>query len=160
MDGAKGATAQAPANTARVEVGRLLEVVADAGYRVPAEVDEVFTAIDAQVASLVSRGVPYITVADWRRCPIMPPAAAARLKDLMAERNARVLCSAGLVSTQSAAAVLQFARVTREAGLEDRRVFEDPNDVARWLSAILTTAESERLAKFLGIGPPSSGSSR
>jgi hypothetical protein len=140
-----------PANTARVEVGRLLEVAADGGYRTPADVDEVFAAIDAQVTSLVARGVKYIRVADWRRCPIMSPIAAGRLKDLMADRNGRVLRAAGLVSSQSPAAVLQFARLTREAGLADRKTFDDPRDLAWWLEDILTPAESQRLEQFLAL---------
>jgi hypothetical protein len=140
-----------PANTARVHVGRLVEVVADAGYRTPEEVDEVFASIDAHVTSMVARGLRCITIADWRRCPIMSPAAAARLKDLMAERNGRVLRAAGLVSNQSPAAVLQFSRLTREAGLHDRKTFQDPKELARWLADILTPLEAERLDRFLGV---------
>jgi len=141
------------ANTAQMHVGRLLEIAADAGYRTPADVDRLFASLDAQVASLVARGGSYVTVADLRYCPLMSPMAAEQLKTQMASRNSRVLRSAGLVSHESPAAVLQFARVTREAGLKDRKVFEDPVELLRWLEDILTGDEASRLCTFLGIDP-------
>jgi hypothetical protein len=151
MNGARDIAAAA--NTARVEAGRLVEIAADAGYRAPEDVDAIFVTIDTEAGRLLARGLKCIVVADWRRCPLMSPEAAARLKDLMAQRNARILRSAGLVSSQSPAAVLQFARVTREAGLPDRKTFDDPRELARWLADVTTPAEAARLDRFLGVAP-------
>src|SRR5262249_44679903 len=65
-------------NPAAIVVGRLLEIRADAGYRTTADVDELFDKADAEVAKLPSHQ-RLVTVADWRRCPVMASQASDRI---------------------------------------------------------------------------------
>jgi hypothetical protein len=135
-------------NTARLVVGRLLEIRADAGYRTPADVDTLFDTIERTVGRLTTGG-QHITVVDWRRCPVMAPEAAARIAVRMASANGRTERSAALASSDAPVAVLQFLRVIREAGLPDRKLFSDEVELRRWLEEVLTPAEAARLRQFL-----------
>jgi hypothetical protein len=135
-------------NTAVVRTGRLLEVRADAGYRNAAEVDSLFDEIDRQLAKLPP-DVRHVTVADWRRCPLMAPEAAQRIGQRIANTNAHTERSAALANSESPVAVLQFVRLIRDAGLPDRKLFFDRNELVDWLSDVLTDAEIQRLKDFL-----------
>jgi hypothetical protein len=135
-------------NTARLSVGRLLEIRADAGYRTAAEVDLFFDELEREVARL-PQDQQHVTVVDWRRCPVMAPAAAERIATRIAAMNARTERSAALASADAPVAVLQFLRVIREAGLSDRRLFFDAPTMRQWLDEVLTPAEAGRLSAFV-----------
>jgi hypothetical protein len=135
-------------NRAAIRVGRLLEVLIDGGYRTVSDVDVVFDAIDAEVARLAP-SQRIVTVADWRRCPVMSPEAAQRVVQRIVLLNPRTERSTALVSPDAPVAVLQFLRVIRESRLPDRKLFLDPEELADWLQEILTPAETVRLREFL-----------
>jgi hypothetical protein len=136
-------------NTAKIHIGRLLEIRADAGYCSETDVDDLFDAIAIEVrAARISKAV---AVVDWRKCPIMSPAAAARMTERMSANNARTERSAALVLPDAPVAVLQFVRVIREAGLPERRLFFAAAPLVDWLGDVLTIEESTRLHRFVGI---------
>src|SRR3712207_4133756 len=74
-------------NVAAIRVGRLLEIRAEAGYRTAAEVDAVFDTIDREVRKV--RTPRYVTVVDWRGCPVMSPEAVERIAQRIALTNTR-----------------------------------------------------------------------
>lgn len=137
-------------NTAKVNVGRLLEVRVAAGFRTAADVDAHFANIDRQLAT-IRPGQQHVTVADWRACPVMSPEAAQRLAHHIARTNARTERSAALAVQTAPVTVLQFMRVIREAGLPDRKLFSDEEELIGWLGEVLTREERQRLREFLGV---------
>jgi hypothetical protein len=138
-------------NTARLSVGRLLEVRADAGYRSAGDVDALFDTIDRELATLPP-DTPHVAVVDWRRCPLMSPEAAQRIAVRIAAVNARTERSAALATKDASVAVLQFLRVIREAGLPDRKLFFDQAELIDWLREVLSPTETQRLRAFLSEG--------
>jgi hypothetical protein len=143
-------------NTAKVSVGRLLEVRVAKGLRSIADVDALFESIDRELEA-VPPGQRHITVADWRLCPIMSPEAAQRFAASIANYNPRTIRSAALASQDAPVAVLQFVRVIREAGLPDRKLFFDEAELSDWLREVLTDHEHRRLREFLVDGRPPNG---
>jgi hypothetical protein len=144
-------------NTAAIHVGRLLEIRAEEGYRTSADVDRVFDMIDREVSKL-AKTERYVTVVDWRRCPVMSPEASGRLAQRIVLINGRTQRSAALANHDSPSAVLQFLRVIREAGLPDRKLFLGAKELVDWLAGDLTEGEFARLAVFLHEGTVSQGS--
>ena len=138
-------------NTARVSVGRLLEIRADAGYRTAAEVDALFDMRDQQLKRLPP-DTQHVTVVDWRRCPLMSPEAAQRIAFRIGGTNGRTERSAALASQDAPVAVLQFLRVIREANHPDRKLFYDQAELVAWLSELLLPSETQRLRAFLSEG--------
>jgi hypothetical protein len=138
-----------PSNTARVRVGRLLEIRADAGYRTAADVDTLFDMLESELAKVQPPGERHVAVVDWRRCPVMSPEAAERIGARIAGMNARTERSAALARSDAPVAVLQFLRVIRAAGLSDRKLFFNEVELVEWLKDILTPAENQRLSEFL-----------
>lgn len=138
-------------NTARLSVGRLLEIRAEAGYRCAADVDALFDMIDQQLKT-VPPETRHVTVVDWRRCPLMSPDAAQRIAARMSRNNARTERSAALASQDAPVAILQFLRVIREANLPDRKLFFDQAELVNWLGDVLSPSETQRLRVFLNEG--------
>ncbi|HTU60134.1 MAG TPA: hypothetical protein VMF89_16895 [Polyangiales bacterium] len=97
-------------------------------------------------------GQRIVTVADWRRWPIMDERAAERFAQRMSGNNPRVARSAALVSAESPIANLQFARLIRESNLDDRRMFTSAAALMTWLAEVLTPQEQARLRVFLSEG--------
>ena len=141
-------------NHCAVNVGRLVEIRADAGYRTPEDVDAIFAQIGRELAK-VPASKRVVVVTDWRRCPIMSDAASERMLSMITRSNPRVERSAGLVSPDSPLAVLQFMRLVRESKHPDRRLFQAALDACEWLAPVLTEAEQARLHAFLElpVGP-------
>jgi hypothetical protein len=135
-------------NTAAISVGRLMEVRVDAGYRTPANVDELFNAIDDALVRLPPTW-KIVTIADWRLIPVMSPQAAERLQERMALLNPRTIRSAALIDRTAPTAVLQFMRVVRAANSSDRKIFDDLEALVSFLQEVLTDEESLRLRDFL-----------
>jgi hypothetical protein len=146
-----------PVNSAAVVVGRLLEVRLDAGYRSIHDVEAVRRAIHREVSKLPIN-VRIVTVADWRRCPVMSEDATQRLVEQLRANNPRIERSAALSSKQSAIAELQFQRLCRESDHPERRLFHEPQAVISWLSEVLTEPELVRLRAFLA--EPEAGSAK
>src|SRR5262245_26779067 len=140
-----------PSNTAKISVGRLLEIRADAGYRTRADVDALFDVLEKEVAKL-PRGERHVTVVDWRRCPVMAPEAAERIAARISDTNQSTLRSAALARPDAPVAVLQFLRVIREAGFPDRKLFFNEAELVDWLKQVLSPAETRRLRDFLEEG--------
>ncbi|HEX4338364.1 MAG TPA: hypothetical protein VH062_20805 [Polyangiaceae bacterium] len=135
-------------NTAAIRVGRLLEVRAAHGYRSREDVDLLFNQLEQEVARLAP-GVRYVTVVDWRLCPVMSPDAAKRIVERMANLNARTERSATIAANDSPTAVLQFVRVIRDSGHPDRKLFFEKDELFGWLAELLDPPETERLRQFL-----------
>ncbi|MGH7440827.1 MAG: hypothetical protein ACRENE_34535 [Polyangiaceae bacterium] len=125
------------------------------GYRTPPDVDALFDAVEREVGKS-AKSHRLVTVVDWRRCPVMSPAAAARIADRIVLNNGRTERSAALARSNSPVAVLQFLRVIREAGLADRKLYFAAGKLVEWLSAVLTGAECRRLKEFVAEAPPCS----
>ena len=140
-------------NTASLTVGRLLEVRANAGYRTPADVDAIFSAIEGEAAKLPP-DAQHVTVVDWRRCPLMSPDAAAHMLKKIASVNSSTERSAALARDDAPIAVLQFVRLIRDANLPDRKLFVHPDELYTWLSQVLTAPEQARLKAFLSEDEP------
>jgi hypothetical protein len=136
------------ANEAKIRVGCLLEIRAEAGYSNAADVDTFFDRIEAAIAKLPPPR-KHVTVVDWRRCPLMAPAAAERMGQRIASMNAHTVRSAAIASHDAPSAVLQFVRLIREARLPDRKLFFEADEMVEWLSEVLTRAEAERLRAFV-----------
>ncbi|HVZ34469.1 MAG TPA: hypothetical protein VG963_18700 [Polyangiaceae bacterium] len=135
-------------NTAAIHVGRLLEVRADAGYRTVSEVDQLFELIQAELDKF-PRIQRYITVVDWRRCPLMESRASERIVQRIVAQNPRTERSAALASRDSPVAVLQFMRLIRETQHPERRMFFEPDELSAWLREVLIDEEYARLQAFL-----------
>jgi hypothetical protein len=135
-------------NSAVVRVGRLLEVRAEAGYRNVSDVDTMFDSLDLELAK-VPRSRKIVTVADWRRCPVMEGKASERLLQRIMVLNPRTERSATIATATAPVAIMQFMRLIRESRLEDRKIFLDPQDLIRWLDEVLDPAEQQRLRVFL-----------
>jgi len=139
-------------NSAKIQVGRLLEIRADAGYRTPLDVDALFAQI-AQATARLAADRLHVTIVDWRNCPIMSPEAAERMGFHMRARNAHTERSAALARSNAPLQVLQFLRVIRDAGLPDRRLFFEEAELIDWLGEVLSPPEGQRLREFLAEAP-------
>jgi hypothetical protein len=139
-----------PTNTARIRVGRLLEVDVRRGYHTVSDVDALFDQLDREVARL-EPSQHIVTCADWRHCTVMAPDTSARLVKRLGLINARTERSAAVVRRDSPTAVMQFARLIREANFPDRRVFYSAHEAINWLGQLLNSEESARLRRFLEI---------
>jgi hypothetical protein len=137
-------------NTAEIRVGRLVEVRVDAGYRSAADVHALFAAIKATLAGRPEKR--FVTVVDWRRCPVMSSEAAQCALEEMTRSNPRVERSAALTSPHSPTAVLQFLRLVRESNNDDRQLFRDPDALVAWLAEVLLPEEAARARQFLEVG--------
>jgi hypothetical protein len=136
------------ANTARIQVGRLLEVRVAAGYRSVGDVAAVFQQVGQEVAKLPP-GTKHVTVVDWRHCPVMAPEAADFLTARMVGVNPATERSAAIARQDAPVGILQFLRVIRDAGFADRRLFFSEDELCSWLADVLSPAESARLRAFL-----------
>jgi hypothetical protein len=122
-------------NTASIRVGSLLEIRADAGYRMVAAVDSTFDEIERQVSGLPAPH-RHSKVIDWRRCPLMAPAVAEQMALRLACTNGTTVRSAVLMRPNMSLNVLQYTRLTRDAGLHDRRVFFEMTERTTWLGVL------------------------
>jgi hypothetical protein len=136
------------ANTARIHVGRLLEVRVAAGYRSVADVTAVFQQVALEVAKLPP-GSKHVTIVDWRHCPLMAPEAADFLTVRMAGVNPATERSAAIARQDAPVSILQFLRVIRDADFSDRRLFFSEDELCSWLDEVLSPAEGARLRAFL-----------
>jgi hypothetical protein len=137
-------------NTARIRVGRLLEVDVKAGYRTVSDVDALFDQLDREVARLPP-SQRIVTCADWRYCTVMAPDTSTRLGKRLEGINSRTERSVAVVRPDSPTAVMQFARLIREAHFPDRKVFFNAQGAIDWLAEVLTSEETARLRRFLNV---------
>lgn len=135
-------------NRCAVNVGRLVEIRADQGYRTTEDVDAIFAQL-ARETSKLPVGKRLVVLTDWRRCPIMSDAASERMLSMLTLGNVKVERSAALVSRDAPLAELQFMRLIRESKHPDRRLFHAGAELAQWLRPCLSDAESARLHAFL-----------
>ncbi len=135
-------------NWAAIHTGRLLEIRVNRGFQRVADVDELFESIGAAMATLAP-DQRAVTVVDWRNCPLMASDAAERALARMSANNPRVQRSGAIASHGSEVAVLQFLRLVRRSGHQERRLFFETDALFAWLSEVLTEQEIRRLAQFL-----------
>lgn len=134
-------------------MGRLVEVRAESGYRNAADVAAIFAEIGQQIARL-PESQKIVFVIDWRRCPIMSSEAAELMLPAITSTNPRVERSATIVSKKSPTAVMQFLRLVRESDNPDRRLFNEIDELERWLREVLSPEEAKRLHDFLEYREP------
>jgi hypothetical protein len=135
-------------NTVVINVGRLLEVRIGAGYGGVTEVAELFADMARQIHR-VPDSVRVVAATDWRACRLMSSDTADAIVANLVRNNVRIERSAGLASSDSPSAFLQFSRVIREGGNPERRLFTDPRSMISWLGEVLTADERRRLTEFL-----------
>lgn len=138
-------------NTAAIRVGRLIEVRVVRGYDTRADVDELCAQIVAEVGKRPPTTV-FVTVADWRSCPLMSEEAGDYLVRWMIKGNPRVQRSAALFSGVAPSAMSQFLRLVRRSRHPERRAFVDDGELRSWLGERLSEEERARLADFLREG--------
>ena len=134
-------------------VGRLVEIRADSGYRTAEDVDAIFAQIGRETAKLPLE-LRAVVVTDWRRCPVMSADASARIVPMITRTNPRTERSGAIVSRDSPIAVLQFTRIIIESKNPDRRLFYEPDKLTEWLGEVLNPAENARLRAFLNYEEP------
>jgi hypothetical protein len=125
-------------------VGRLVEV------RIVAPLStEDLTQFPLQFTSAAGQE-QVVACADMRGLNLLGPGMSEEFGQNLRQGNSIVLRSALLVPKSAAAVKLQMNRMTREAGVAIRRVFDDPLPLCQWMSEVLTAEEATRLASFLG----------
>jgi hypothetical protein len=129
--------------------GRLLEIRVATGQHGVAEVNDM---IQENVAHL-PRDAKILIAADWSAVELMPPEGAARVRKMFEAVNTRVIRSAILTLPENPLKNLQVIRLIREAENPNRRHFTSAPALHTWLSELLTTEESQRLAQFLEMAP-------
>lgn len=137
-------------NTCEFRVGRLMEIRVARGYRAVEDVDEMIAMMIERVGKLPP-DQKYVIAADWRHVTVMSPETAARARAMLSKSNARALRSSILTHSDQSLTNLQVQRLVREAENEHRRHFVSAREQHAWLSEVLTTEESARLAEFLGL---------
>jgi hypothetical protein len=142
------------ANTCEINVGRLMEIRVDDGYRSVRDVDRMISMMRAHMSEM-SPGDKYVIAADWRNVRMMAPDTAVRAREMLARSNPRVIRSAILSSPDQSLTNLQVVRLIREAENAGRRHFTSSDEQYRWLAEVLTEAERARLAEFLSVSPGS-----
>jgi hypothetical protein len=127
-----------------------MEIRVGRGYR---SVEDVEAMIKMMVQTAAQWGPSelYVIAADWRAVSVMTQPTATSARGMLARSNARVLRSSILTLPAHSTANLQVRRLLREADNENRKHFVDAREQHRWLSEVLTSAESERLSSFLGL---------
>lgn len=137
-------------NTCEINVGRLMEIRAAAGYRSVDDVDHMIAMMGALTRSL-KPGVKYVIAADWRAVSVMSPETALRAREMLALSNPRVIRSSILTLPNQGTAKLQVVRLVREAESASRRHFADPREQCTWLAQVLAPEEQARARHFLGL---------
>lgn len=137
-------------NTCAFNVGRLMEIRVGRGYRSVEDVEAMIQMM-VQTATKLGPSEPFVIAADWRAVTVMSQPTATRARGMLARSNARVIRSSILTLPAHSTANLQVRRLLREAENENRKHFVDAREQHRWLSEVLTSAESERLSSFLGL---------
>lgn len=136
------------ANSCEVRVGRLMEIRIDRGFLSTDDVEDMRRNI-ARGFEHVGPDVNVVVVADWTQTRLMAGDAADAFGKMIGSFNDRIERSGILSSPNSPTTVLQFLRVVRESKHPNRRLFDQPGELMTYLDALLTPAESERLAQFL-----------
>jgi hypothetical protein len=137
-------------NSVAINVGRLLEIRLEAGFRTISDVEEVFHALDV-LFTKAPHGRRLVSIADWRDCQVMDEQSAKRFALGMERNNPRVERSAALIASGSSIVALQFGRLVRETNFKDRRLFVQPDPLLAWLDEVLEPDERTRLRAFLGV---------
>jgi hypothetical protein len=131
--------------TAEKRVGRLCE----ARIIRLSEVSDV-AAYAAAIQGLLSGPVRQVLCADYRPVQIYRPQVADALTALYRTVNQRLERVAIVVAPTNATLSMQIQRIARESAHPSRSVFSDSAGVRGFLDPVLTPAERERLAAFLG----------
>ena len=137
-----------PANTCRINEGRLLEIDVAAGFNQPSDIDDQIKLIVAALSKLDPQQ-KVIIAADWRPCKLFTPETAERAIKLFSDLNARIERSGILHRLDQPTSVLQVLRLIRETHFDRRRVFTRLDDIQAWLDPVLNPRERARLREFL-----------
>jgi hypothetical protein len=134
-------------SVSRIVTGRLIEVTIG-GFGSTADVVRHAQAVRLLLESH-AQTQQLVLVADWRRCPLLPPEIASEVLAMMQRSSPLIARNALLHSTDQPTSVLQLFRVVQEAENPNRRVFTDPSELRTWLDDLLDATERERLTVFL-----------
>jgi hypothetical protein len=126
----------------------LLEIRVRDGYRTVSDVDEMIAMIVSEMAR-VPEPTRIIIAADWRQCRVLTPDVAERAVQMLTRSNPRVERCSILHDPGQATSILQVLRIAREAKLQNRRVFTDPDEMRTWLAEIMQPDELARLDSLL-----------
>jgi hypothetical protein len=135
-------------NSCRVKVGRLMEIRVGAGFLTEADVDAQIVRVRTTMSSIPNY-INVVVAADWRKVTIMQENVAARALKLLTTTSDRIERSGILAAADSPTAIMQFFRLVRESQHASRKVLTSHDEMERWLTPILTAAETRRLHEFL-----------
>lgn len=138
--------------TAEQRVGRLVEA-------------RVFSLRDRGEADQYSRDLgrvivgsktplPPVLCADHRPVAVYSQDVSDRLSELFGVMNSKLARVAILVSPTNATLRMQLARIVREAGFTERRVFVEAREGQQFLDEVLDASERARLDQFLHSASP------
>jgi hypothetical protein len=116
----------------------------------PADIDQLVEDLAAAAARVAE---PVLLVADYRAASPFAQEVGDAWSRAMRRFNGVVLRSAVLLDPANETFNLQFARVVRCAGMQNRCCFEDPALLRAWLSCALTFEERARLDELLSVVP-------
>lgn len=104
------------------------------------------------VSKIVARHPGQVVVCtDLLSARVFDQHVTERLTTIIRQESPRVERNAFMVG-DGAVFSMQIERIIRDAGFANRRAFRVPTDLITWLGEVLTSAERERLAKFLREG--------
>jgi hypothetical protein len=135
-------------NTARINVGRLLEIDVSDGYRTVADIETMIEHIGGEIDA-IGKVTPVVIVADWRACQTFAPDVADRTLRLLTRFTARIERSGILHRNDAPTSVLQVMRLIRETRFPARRVFTDTLALFQFLDPVLSPAEQAQLRTFV-----------
>lgn len=133
-------------NTCKIVEGRLMEINVTGGYRSVEDVDTMMQLIKETIGRV---GKPVVIFADWRHCGLFSDSVAERVTWMLTRDNPMVDRSAILHDDTHKVLLLQVARLIREGGHTNRRVFTDGMELSKYLGERLTLAERDRLDALL-----------
>ena len=134
-------------NSAKIVVGRLLEIAIPEGYKTVADVDAMIGQLQT-VAARLPASLRVVIVADWRQCLVFSSQVAERIPALFGAIP-RIERSAILHLDDHATSVMQILRLIQEARFPDRQVFTSIPRLTGYLGGVLTDRERARLETFL-----------
>ncbi|MEM7154712.1 MAG: hypothetical protein AAF799_17820 [Myxococcota bacterium] len=125
------------------QVGRLVEIAIGS----PVSLDEVEQWGREHDAVVDGVGEAYICFVDLRRASVFPPDVVEAYVSVM--RSEQQLIRTATMLPDSPVVALQIGRMIREAGHPQRRAFDDPSELTRWLSEVMGPLERARLRSLL-----------
>lgn len=138
--------------TAEQRVGRLVEARV-MGLRDRADADRYSVELGRVIVGSKAP-LPPVLCADHRPVAVYSQDVSDRLSELFGAMNSKLARVAILVSPTNATLRMQLARIVREAGFTERRVFVEAREGQQFLDEVLDAPERARLNAFLHSASP------